>query len=544
MRKVKLQLHTRIALLIICVILISIINTAFYITRWRMANIREDIETNIMNVAQIVANAPAVKENIEKDNGYKIIQQYIENILKSTNGIDVIVAADMKGIRLGHPNPLRIGEKFVGGDEGRVLEKGEIYISEAEGTLGRQIRAFVPVFNSKGMQVGFIMAGELIGNIRRTKNQAFLIVILSSLNGLALGIIGAFFLGRSIKKTLLDLEPEQISKLYVEKKEILEAMQEGIIAVDNSSRITLINRAAIKMLKLDEKYESIQEMIGKDINEIIPTCRLPEIIYTGKEERLKEQVINDTTVMINRVPVKDGQKVIGAIATFNDKTMVTRLAEEVTGVKQIVEALRANNHEFLNKLHVILGLIQLGRFEDAKKYIITETDKQQHIISFIMKNIQEPSVAALILGKISRAKELGISMKLSEESTLSKSNGKITGGVLVTIIGNLLENSMDELGHSTKDNKEIKIVIKDSNNAIFIGVEDTGGGIREELIPLIFKWGFSTKDENRGRGLPMIKETVENLKGSIDFISKKDAGTTFKVILPKEGDYNYQSCNS
>lgn len=538
MRKIKLRLHTKIALLIVGVILISIGNTAFFITRWRMRTIREDIETNIMNIAHIVANAPVVKENIEKDNEDNIIQQYIESILKTTSRIDVIVAADMRGIRHGHPNPLRVGEKFVGGDEGRVLQKGDTYISEAEGTLGRQIRAFVPVFNSKGIQVGFIMAGELIGNIQKTKSQAIIIAIFSSLGGLALGIIGAFLLGRNINKTLLGLEPKQISKLYVEKKEMLEAMQEGIIAIDTSSRITLINRAAIKMLKLDEKYESVQEIVGKDLYEIFPTCKLHEVIATGKEEKFKEQVINDTIVMINRVPVRDGSNIIGAIATFNDKTMVTRLAEEVTGVKQIVEALRANNHEFLNKLHVILGLIQLGRLDDAKKYIITESDKQQYVISFIMKTLQEPSVAALILGKISRAKELGIAMKLSEESILYKTKGRITGGVLVTIIGNLLENAIEELSNSNKVKKEVKITIKDSDNEIFITAEDTGGGIKEELIPSIFEWGFSTKGENRGRGLPMIKETIENLKGSINFVSEVGVGTIFTVILPKEGDYN------
>lgn len=544
MKKIKLQLHTRIALLIICVILISIVNTAFFITRWRMANIREDIENNIMNVAQIVANAPVVKDNIEKINGEQMIQQYIENILRATDGIDVIVAADMNGIRYGHPNPSRVGEKFVGGDEGRVLKKTETYISEAEGTLGEQIRAFVPVFNKEGKQVGFVMAGKLIGSIKKIKNQAIVIVIASSIGGVILGVLGAFLLGTSIKKTLLGLEPEQISKLYIEKKEILEAMQEGIIAIDDSSKITLINKAAIKMLKLYKEGESVQEIIGRDINEIFPTCRLPEILLSKEEEKLKEQVINDTIVLINRVPVRVNGKVIGAIATFNDKTMVTRLAEEVTGVKQIVEALRANSHEFSNKLHVILGLIQLGRIDEAKKYIMSETDKHQNVISFIMKNIQEPAVAALILGKISRAKELGIAMSLSDESNLSKIKGRVTSGALITIIGNLLENAMDELGYSNTQNKEIKITITESKNEVFIVVEDSGEGIKRELLPSIFQWGFSTKDESRGRGLPLIKDTIENLKGSINFVSTEGKGTVFSVILPKEGDYYDKSYNS
>jgi sensor histidine kinase regulating citrate/malate metabolism len=333
--KIKLQLHTRITLLITSVILISILNTAFFIIRWRMANIRKDIEKNIMNVAQIMASAPVVKENLDKNSDEMVIQRYMESMLKATKEIDVIVAADMEGIRHGHPNPDRIGWKFVGGDETRVIQKGESYISEAKGTMGEQIRAFAPVFNNQGKQVGFIMAGQLIKSVERVKKEALAIVIFSSLGGLFIGIIGAFVLAKNIKRTLLGLEPEQISKLYVEKQEILEAMQEGIIAVDSELKITLINKAALKMLKVGSRENVTQEITGRDINEVFPTCRLPEIIFSGKKEMYKEQLINDTIVMINRVPIKEGGRVVGAIATFNDKTRVTKLAEEVTGENKL-----------------------------------------------------------------------------------------------------------------------------------------------------------------------------------------------------------------
>jgi sensor histidine kinase regulating citrate/malate metabolism len=229
---------------------------------------------------------------------------------------------------------------------------------------------------------------------------------------------------------------------------------------------------------------------------------------------------------------------VGAIATFTDKTKVAELAEEVTGVKQIVEALRANNHEFLNRLHLILGYIQLNRLDDAKKFIVNETEKQQHSLSFIMNNILEPTVAALILGKISRAKELGIVLEITEDSYLEKRNGRVTGSVLVTIIGNLLENAMESLSSSHSDKKKIYITIKEDDKKICLRVEDNGPGIREDGILSIFKHGYSTKAGNRGRGLALIKETIDNLSGSIKAVSTENEGAVFSVILPKEARYD------
>jgi sensor histidine kinase regulating citrate/malate metabolism len=534
MKKLNLHLQTKIALLIILVIFVSIVNSAFFITRWRLGDIKKEVESNIMNIANIVCNTPVVKTNLDKDGGQLFIQQYIEAILRTTKDIDVIVVADMQGIRYGHPNPDMVGKQFVGGDEKRVIQSGETYISQAEGTLGDELRAFVPVYDANDKQIGFVMVGHFISNINKIKKGTSEIVTFSSLGGLFIGIIGAFLLARGMKNTMLGYEPDQITKLYIERREILEAMQEGIIAIDNNSRVTLINKAAICMLKLGDQEEVAQDAIGKHINEIFPSCRLSEVILSGKEEKFKEQVMNDIVVVINRVPIREGQNIVGAIATFDDKTMVTRLAEEVTGVKQIVEALRANNHEFLNKLHLILGYIQLNRLEDAKKFIVNETEKHQHILSFIINNILDPTVAALILGKISRAKELGIVMELREGSYIKKTSGKITGSVLVTIIGNLLENAMESLNLSYNDKKKIYITIKEDDKEIYLKVEDNGLGIKEEVLPSIFKRGYSTKKGNRGRGLALVKEIIDNLNGSMEADSTENKGAVFTVVLPKE----------
>jgi sensor histidine kinase regulating citrate/malate metabolism len=200
-----------------------------------------------------------------------------------------------------------------------------------------------------------------------------------------------------------------------------------------------------------------------------------------------------------------------------------------------VEALRANNHEFLNKLHVILGLIQLNKLDEAKKFIAHVTERQQHVLSHVMKNIKDTAVAALILGKISRAKELGIELRISEDSFLEMTKGKITGSSIVTIIGNLIENAMDSFNTSNKEIKEIRLTVREDDNTIFLRVEDNGEGIKKDNLNSIFLPGFSTKEGNRGRGLPKIKRIIENLGGNIEVASEEKIGTTFEVTLTKEG---------
>ncbi len=528
-KKIHLKLQTKIMMFMIIVIFISILNTVYYISRWRINEIRKETETNIMNMAMIISNSPVIKQNLGKMDKQQLIGDYVDNILRTAKSVEIIVVVDMNNIRYAHPKKDRIGKEFVGGDEKRVLEKAESYTSEAVGTLGRQIRGFVPVFNNDGKQVGFVMVSKSIISFREEVNRALDMITATSLLGLIIGVIGVSILSRNIKESLLGLEPEEIARLYTQRKGMLDAMHEGIIAIDEKSKITLVNSSAIKMLKLNP-----DNIIGIDILEGLPSCKLGDVLVSGEAEYYREQVINDTIVVINRVPIKDNGRIAGAIATFSDKTAVHRLAEEITGVRQVVDALRANTHEFMNKLHTILGLIDLGEINEAKKYIMNETEKHQKVLSLVMSNIKDPAVAGLLLGKISRARELGIKAKIDIESSLGKNTGGIDSSVYITILGNLIENAMDALNVSSINPKTIDIFIKEQSNAVVMKITDNGIGIKAEDLNKIFGRGYSTKEGSRGHGLFLVRDTVEALKGRISVESIFGQGSRFIVELPKE----------
>ena len=538
MKRDFLKLQTKIALLTIIIVLISISSIMFFMTQWMTDNIRKEAENNISNVANMLANSPVVFDGLSNKSQQFMVQPYTMKLIESTKNIEVMVVADMEGIRVAHPNPERIGGRFVGGDEKDVL-KGKSYISEAVGTLGHQIRAFVPVYDKGGRQVGFVMVGALMESIDKIKKQNQKNLILFSAVGIIIGIIGAFILSTNIKKSLLGLEPKEISKMYLEKKGMLDAIHEGIVAIDADLNITLVNDSAIELLGLEK-----DNIIGQPISEVFPTSRLQEVLLTGESEYNREQRINNTVIITNRVPIVDNNAIVGAIATFRDKTMITKMAEEITGVSQIVESLRANTHEFMNKLHIVLGLIQLGDVEAAINYIVSVTERQQQILNLTMKKIKDPMVAALILGKFSRAKELGILLQLDEDSYLLKRDYKINSHVMVTIIGNLIENAFDAVSAASCDEKLVKLLIKENDRQIKIRVVDNGIGISEEGLRYIFRRGYSTKECNRGVGLALVQEVIDTLNGTITVKSEINEGTNILVALPKGEVVSDSSSNS
>ena len=529
-----MKLQTKLTILIIIVVFISISIIIFFVTSWMTSSIESKVKTNIMNVAEIVAHLPEVQKALEIKDKDKIIGVDVDTLLKAVDEIEYIIVVGMDGKRYSHPNPQLIGENFVGGDEYRALKNGETYISEATGTLGKSLRAFAPIYDTNNKkQIGFVAVGTLTQSIENSKHKAVVYLIFITFGALTVGIIGAFLLAQNIKRTLLGLEPEEITKLYNEKMSIIDAIHEGLVAIDKHGDITLINDSALKILQLENKYNKNQ-IIGQKMDVLFPTTRLLTITELGIPEYDKEQNINNTLIMTNRVPIKDRQKVIGAIATFRDKTEVTNLAEELTGVKQILEALRANNHEFMNKLHVILGLIHIGELEEAKKYITNITEKKQKLLSEVTNKIKNPTIAALILGKFSRAKELKINLRIDEATNLENDLKNISNNVLVTIIGNLIENAMESASKSLKEDKCVNVSIQESIKEIKIEISDSGVGIEKEYINTIFQRGYTTKTGSSGVGLSLVKDAIDNLKGQITVESKLNEGTIVTLILPKD----------
>jgi two-component system sensor histidine kinase DctS len=351
-------------------------------------------------------------------------------------------------------------------------------------------------------------------------------IAVASVLSLLFGGWGAWLLASKMKKQMLNLEPHEIAHMVQERTETFNAMHEGIIAINKNEVITIFNDKAKLMMGISG------EIIGKNIRKVVPDSRLPEILMLQKPIYNKELTVRGLNIVSNRVPIKLNGEIIGAVAIFQDRTEVKKLAEELTGVKAFVNALRVQNHEHMNKLHTIAGLLQLGNPKKALEYIFSTTEEHEELTQFLSKNIKSESISGLLLGKYSRAKELGIHLQIDRNSRLTSFPASLDEHDFVIIIGNLIENAFDSFKASTTAEQNIYMSIEENKDFITILVEDNGVGIPEKMKPLIFKKGFSTKkSRERGYGLFLIKEIVEKAHGTIEVESYPGKGTTFMITF-------------
>ncbi|ANN35742.1 two-component system sensor histidine kinase DcuS (plasmid) [Bacillus thuringiensis serovar coreanensis] len=523
-----LNLWKTITLLVCTVVILSLLVTDILISH-NVERVTEKSQAEkAKTIAHIVANNPAVIDGLVEKADTSAIQTYTNRLLKNT-GVQFIVVMDMNGIRKSHPNPQKIGHHFIGGDEGPAL-KGQEHVSLAEGTLGMSMRVFVPIFSEAGEQLGAVAVGISADNVKERVKESRHIIYIGVGVGILVGIIGAILLARHIKKSLFGLEPHRIAKILEERNTMLQSVKEGIIAVDKEGRVTLINNEAKRIFKQSGLTE---DFIGKDVELYSPNSRIKEVLQTGEVQLNVEQDIFGITIVTNRVPLYVKGEIVGVIATFRDKTEIRKLAEELTGIRLYAEALRAQSHEFMNKMHVVLGLTHMKQYEELQKYISGMVSEHQYEIGGVMKKIKSPVFAGFLLGKLSYAREKNIKLIISESSDLPNINDECIIHELITIFGNLIDNALDAVMNCEKKQVEVGIQYGDT---LIITVKDTGNGVSEDMLDKLFTKGYSTKGDNRGYGLYLVKQSIQRINGEVHISSLLGVGTTITVKIPKGRD--------
>lgn len=530
MKKAKLSLQAIIIIFVCIVVALSLGITDLLISKGIISSVEETQKEKALNVAKMVAISPQVVGVLEGENNQEEVQDF-SNRVKDLTKVNFVVVMDMKGIRYSHPDPGKIGKHFRGGDEGPVLQ-GKEYVSISKGLLGPSMRAFTPIMNLQGKQVGAVAVGISLENVTKAVHKGQMGMVIGTLIGIMFGVVGAVGLARYIKKILLGLEPFAIAKLLEERSSMLQSVREGIIAIDQKGKITLVNRAASKLFK---KAGLEGNPMGMDIEDYLPETRLTRIIKSGETELDQEQNLQGVTILVNRVPVVVENEPVGAIATFRDKTEVQVLAEQLTGVRNYADALRAQAHEFMNKLHVILGLVRMEQYETLANYVSETVNHRETEVGFLTKKVLDPVLAGFLIGKLSFARESGASLSIDCTNKLPKSADQKITHELITIIGNLVDNAIEAIADSP--NKKVELKLDFAEDILTIEIKDTGMGMTQSIQNKILDKGFSTKGDNRGFGLFLLAQAIERLEGELIISSKPGKGTNFAVYIPyKVGD--------
>ncbi|WP_319830083.1 DcuS/MalK family sensor histidine kinase [Bacillus solitudinis] len=521
----KFKMRTIILWLVCMVVVLSLLFTDLLVSQSINDNSVRYEEEKALTVARIVSQAEVVQKGLTEERAGEI-QLYANDVRRSADVLFVVVI-DMKGIRYSHPNSMLVGKPFKGGDEALVLE-GEEYSSISEGTLSTSLRSFTPVMNESNEQIGAVSVGISLEHIQHITNQNHRNIIVGSLLGLLVGLIGALLIANYIKKTLYGLEPPQIAKMLEERNTMLQSVHEGIIAVDQDGLITLVNKSALTLFK---KAGLPEQPIGMDITTYLPMTGLERVLKTGEAELAREITINEISILVNRVPLIVDNQVIGAISTLRDKTEVKELAQQLTGVKLYVDALRAQSHEVKNNLHVILGMVRIGEYEQLKTFILDLVNHKNHEIGQVT-DIHDAVLSGFLLGKLSYARECGVNLSIKSVTVIPKATSADVIHEIITILGNLINNAIEAVENSPF--KKVDVNFSLENQRLKMEVKDTGSGIKTEDLAEIFETGFSTKGEDRGYGLALVKASIDDLNGHLTIDTFKGSGTTITVEIPYE----------
>lgn len=467
------------------------------------------------------------------------LQEYTLRTVEGIEGVDLFAVYDAQG------RPVYYAD-IVSGQAGsaelpaldaelcrRLAQSGEVLLDDAETPLGADHCAVTAVRGADGAVTGYVLAGLYLRSIRTMALRTLAVFVGTGLAALGVGTLLSLQLARRIKSGLLGYEPDAFRDLFLRRMELLDALDEGLLAIDRDAHILYINRAAAEMLSFDK-----DAVLGRPLAEVYPQSTIPQVLRTQKAEyNVSLESLRHVRILSDRMPVWRDGRIVGAVAIFRNRTEVARLARELTGVQHIVEAMRAYTHEFMNKLHVILGLLQLGEAQRAEEYVLQLTQTRALSTRQISACIAEPSVAALLIGKSCRAAELGVRLTLDPASHLDADPRCLPAPAMITVLGNLIENAFDAFAQTPgRALHEVSVSVREGEQGLILSVDDNACGMSDEVRRHLFERGATSKGKGHGTGLYLVKQIVDAYHGDIRVESTRGVGSSFVITFRPGAD--------
>lgn len=494
-------------------------------------------EEELLQKCVVLSRSKYVVEALESGNSGGL-GEYLDIYIKSIANLDFVAVCDTGSTCIYYPNRAFVGRTLRFGGEDRVLEGEDPYIVIVERTGYGLEMVYAPVRDRGGGLVGYVIlsafhqasAGEV---------QPLLYVYMAISFGTAfLGIFISMSIRRRTLKVLQGKRVEEYRRLSDERNEVLDALEEAIVAINRKGEVIMMNKAFLKMLGCSEqllRYEG-------ELREIFPETALLRVVETGTAEYNISVRIHGEDYVSSRVPVYEGGRLIGAASISRNVTEIQRLGQELTETTQMVDTLRSFSHDFNNKLHVILGYLEQQDTNEAKNFIINNAGAASVNIGRVTREIESTGIAAIIIGKMVEASRYGIRLDLQADSYCKNLTGGVSFDCYVTVLGNLLQNAIDELRECGGKVKDISLGLFIDEDYTILTVTDTGRGMPAEVRERLFEKDSSTKGGGHGVGMFLVKELVEKNHGAIEVDTEMGEGTSITVSFQREGGGKERVC--
>ncbi|KHK96145.1 hypothetical protein LK09_15985 [Microbacterium mangrovi] len=520
------KISTQIFLAQLVILAVSMAVGFVLFTQEARSNLDHEYQARAAAIAQTFAQIPTVRGCMGSSpvsTGCSATMQHLATSTADSTGASFVVVIGLDRVRYTHPDPALIGQKV---SEPIVTKDGKVHLRVDPGATGVSANARVPLYAPGGA-----MAGEVSVGIRESSVSSELFAQLPTYAAwlavaLAIGAIGSWLLARRMKKRTFGLELDEIAHLLQEREATLHGIREGVIALDPDGRISVINDEARRLLGLSGVP------LRRRLNEALPPGRIRDVLLDegGVEDELV--VTDDFRLVVSRMPVVLNGRPHGSVVTVRDRTEVEALAVELTGTRSLTESLRAQQHEFSNRMHAIAGLLELGRLPEALSYVHEIRGTSADLDETLRAHIAAPQLIGLLLGKAAEAGERGIDFVISPDTLVGEVPERVQA--LTTIVGNLVDNAFDAVA-ATPAPRRVELSIVESPDAVVVRVADSGPGVDDDAAPHLFEAGFTTKAADlaghSGIGLALVHAAATQAGGSVAVTT--GPGAVFTVVLPR-----------
>jgi two-component system CitB family sensor kinase len=511
MRLVSWQrLSTQVVIMQVAILVVTM-GAGFAIFQWNLKRqLYGQYEQRSLMLAETLASQPSIIDSVVHGLPGGEAQSLATAAGHRTGALFVVIT-NAKGIRYSHPHPWMIGLPVQDDPEPPASESfrtGKSWVGIQSGTLGPVAAGKTPL-KYRGKLAGEISVGFSVGDVSRQLASTLPSLAVYLLGVLAVGVLAALALARRLKRQTFGLELGEIAGLLQEREAMLHGIREAVLGYDRGERVILANDAARRLLRLPPDF------LGRPLQELLPPGRLGAIVRGEISGSDLLVLANDRVLVVNRMPIElEHRRHLGWVVTFHDQTESESLKRELDEAIGLTEALRAQSHEFANRMHTLVGLVELGQYGEAIKFVTDVSAARDALTEQLKEAIRDPKLVALTLAKSSLAEERGVQLRVAADCHVDADLTDITA--------------------QAAGPRWVELTVVSAGENLLIRVRDSGPGVPDAMREAIFTDGFTSKSSptgaRRGLGLALVRQITERRGGMVSV--GRDGGAVFTAVLP------------
>jgi two-component system, CitB family, sensor kinase len=537
----RLSLSRQLLVLQMCIVVLVVATVAGFSLIQTDQTFRKDESRRMLGAAETTANEALIRSGMvtartpeETANKIRVRESLLARIERArvSAGASYAVLVDVHGQAA--VSTLPEGRDAPAGVKAAVVD-GASWSGESQRFERRTIEAQVPVFGdgelgASGEVIGFLVVGrfypsrlEVIGT---AAPNVFLYLALAG----AIGVAGSLLLARRVKRQTLGLEPGEIAALVEQREAMLHGVREGVLGVDLNAGVAFVNDEAVRLLGLGD------DVLGRSVTELGQHGEVAAILSGEVRRRDLVVAVGPRLLVLNNEPIRVRGRQTGWVTSMRDRTELLELQHELAEAHAGTDTLRAQVHEFRNRLHAISGMAELGQQAELQDFVSAVMSQLDSRLDEVSDHLADPAVAALVVAKASRADELGIEFTLGDDAHLHQHAPALSAD-LVTVVGNLVDNAFDAIGGA---GGSVVLDVADDGERIEVVVRDTGRGIPDEDLSRVFELGWTTKDgagaRGHGFGLALTRMACQRNGGSVRVENRDGAVLSAELFVQDDDD--------